>query len=155
MRGTMPPARQPSTFRFGEFEVSLRSGELRKSGRIVRVQQQPLRLLRVLLEHSGEVVTRDELRNRLWPGEDFGDFDQAVNAAVAKLRSALGDSADNPRFIETIPKLGYRFMPEVIREYPETDEVLESIESDASQPEPLKSPAAPDQGRSVRKMGIV
>ena len=151
----MSPARQPSTFRFGEFEVSLRSGELRKAGRIVRVQQQPLRLLRVLVEHSGEVVTRDELRNRLWPGEDFGDFDQAVNAAVAKLRSALGDSADNPQFIETIPKLGYRFMPEVIREYPETDEVLESTESDASHPEPLKSPAAPYPGRSIRKMGIV
>src|SRR3569833_3107258 len=90
MRGTMSPEGQPSTTRFGVFEVSLRSGELRRSGRIVRIQQQPLRLLRVLLEHPGEVVTREELRNRLWPGEDFGDFDQAVNAAVAKLRVHWG-----------------------------------------------------------------
>jgi TolB-like protein/DNA-binding winged helix-turn-helix (wHTH) protein/Tfp pilus assembly protein PilF len=106
--------------RFGIFEVSLRSGELRKAGKLVRVQQQPVRVLTVLLEHAGEVVTRDELRNRIWPGENFGDFDQAVNAAIAKLRSALGDSADSPRFIETVPKLGYRFIPEVTAEYEES-----------------------------------
>ncbi len=98
----------------------MRSGELRKAGKLVRVQQQPLKLLGFLLEHAGAVVTREELRSRLWPGESFGDFDQAVNAAIAKLRSALGDSADNPRFIETIPKHGYRFIAEVVREYPES-----------------------------------
>ena len=142
MRGTMGPDRQPSTMKFGVFEVSLRSGELRKSGRIVRVQQQPLRLLRVLLEHSGEVVTREELRNRLWPGEDFGDFDQAVNAAVAKLRSALGDPADKPQFIETIPKLGYRFISEVSFEYPERAETPERIEPAAPKPEVLDQPTS-------------
>ena len=105
--------------RFGVYDVSLRSGELRKAGKLIRVQQQPLKLLRILLEHPGQVVTREELRNQLWPGESFGDFDQAVNAAIAKLRSALGDSADNPRFIETIPKLGYRFIAEVVVEYAE------------------------------------
>ena len=116
--GIMEPQRQPSTVRFGVFEVSLRSGELRKAGRLVRVQQQPLKLLRILLEHPGEVVTREELRNRLWPDDSFGDFDQAVNAAIAKLRIALGDSADSPRFIETLPKLGYRFLPDVKLDYP-------------------------------------
>ena len=75
----------------------MRSGELRKAGKLIQIQQQPLKLLKVLLEQPGEVVSRDELRSRLWPGESFGDFDQAVNAAIAKLRSALGDAADNPR----------------------------------------------------------
>jgi TolB-like protein/DNA-binding winged helix-turn-helix (wHTH) protein/Flp pilus assembly protein TadD len=74
------------------------------------VQQQPLRLLEILLERPGEVVTREELRSRIWPNESFGDFDQAVNVAIAKLRAALGDSADNPRFIETLPRRGYRFI---------------------------------------------
>ena len=99
--------------RFGIYEMSLQSGELRKGGVRIRVQQQPLKLLEVLLERPGQVVTREELRNRLWPNESFGDFDQAVNIAIAKLRGALGDSADNPRFIETLPKRGYRFIAEV------------------------------------------
>ena len=79
----------------------------------IRVQQQPLKLLELLLERPGEVVTRDELRSRVWPNESFGDFDQAVNIAIAKLRSALGDSAENPRYIETLPKRGYRFIADV------------------------------------------
>jgi len=77
------------------------------------VQQQPLRLLETLLERPGEVVTREELRSRIWPNESFGDFDQAVNVAIAKLRGALGDSADNPRYIETLPRRGYRFIADV------------------------------------------
>jgi TolB-like protein/DNA-binding winged helix-turn-helix (wHTH) protein/Tfp pilus assembly protein PilF len=77
------------------------------------VQQQPMKLLEILLEHPGEVVTREELRSRVWPSESFGDFDQALNIAIGKLRSALGDSAENPRFIETLPKRGYRFIADV------------------------------------------
>jgi len=77
------------------------------------VQQQPMKLLEILLEHPGEVVTREELRSRVWPSENFGDFDQALNIAIGKLRSALGDSADSPRFIETLPKRGYRFIADV------------------------------------------
>src|SRR6202044_4004834 len=73
----------------------------------------PMKLLEILLERSGEVVTREELRSRVWPDESFGDFDQALNIAIGKLRSALGDSADNPRFIETLPKRGYRFIADV------------------------------------------
>src|SRR5580704_9821279 len=107
---SLPPN---SVVRFGTYEVSLQSGEVRKSGLRIRVQQQPLKLLEVLLEHPGEVVTREELRSRVWPNESFGDFDQALNIAIGKLRSALGDSAENPRFIETLPKRGYRFIADV------------------------------------------
>ncbi|PYX47217.1 MAG: hypothetical protein DMG79_14540 [Acidobacteria bacterium] len=107
---SLPPN---SVVRFGTYEVSLQSGEVRKAGLRIRVQQQPIKLLEVLLEHPGEVVTREELRSRVWPNESFGDFDQALSIAIGKLRSALGDSAENPRFIETLPKRGYRFIADV------------------------------------------
>src|ERR1700733_5898193 len=109
----MERSRPNSVVRFGTYEVSLQSGEVRKGGLRVRVQQQPMKLLEILLERPGEVVTREELRNRVVADENFGDFDQAVNIAIAKLRSALGDSAESPRFIETLPKRGYRFIAEV------------------------------------------
>ena len=109
----MNSSRHTTLVRFGTFEMGLQSGELRKAGARIRVQQQPLRLLEILLEHPGEIVTREELRTRIWPNESFGDFDQAVNVAVAKLRAALGDSADNPRYVETLPKRGYRFIADV------------------------------------------
>jgi DNA-binding winged helix-turn-helix (wHTH) protein len=109
----MEPVRPTSVVRFGTYEVSLQSGEVRKAGLRIRVQQQPLKLLEILLERPGEVVTREELRSRVWSDESFGDFDQAVNIAIAKLRNALGDSAENPRFIETLPKRGYRFIADV------------------------------------------
>jgi TolB-like protein/DNA-binding winged helix-turn-helix (wHTH) protein/Tfp pilus assembly protein PilF len=98
---------------FGAYEVSLQSGEVRKAGMRIRVQQQPMKLLEILLERPGEIVTREELRRRVWPNEGFGDFDQALNIAIGKLRSAFGDSAENPRFIETLPKRGYRFIADV------------------------------------------
>src|SRR5580692_10346473 len=98
------------TIRFGAFEADLHSGEVRKSGNRIKLQEQPFKVLQVLLEHSGDLVTRDELRSRIWPEESFGDFDHAVNVAVGKLRTALGDSADNPLFIETVPRRGYRFV---------------------------------------------
>jgi TolB-like protein/DNA-binding winged helix-turn-helix (wHTH) protein/Flp pilus assembly protein TadD len=109
----MEPLKPNSVVRFGTYEVSLQSGEVRKSGLRIRVQQQPMKLLEVLLERTGEVVTREELRSQIWPNESFGDFDQALNIAIGKLRSALGDSAENPRFIETLPKRGYRFIADV------------------------------------------
>src|ERR1700746_2469692 len=102
-----------SVVRFGTYEVSLQSGEVRRAGLRIRVQQQPMKLLQILLERPREVVTREELRSRVWPNESFGDFDQALNIAIGKLRSALGDSVDNPRFIETLPKRGYRFIADV------------------------------------------
>src|SRR6478609_8536259 len=109
----MEPLRHTSVVRFGTYEVSLQSGEVRKGGVKIRVQQQPMKLLEILLERPGEVVTREELRGRVGADESFGDFDQAVNIAIGKLRSALGDSAENPRYIETLPKRGYRFIAEV------------------------------------------
>ena len=109
----MESLRHTPVVRFGTFEVSFASNEIRKAGVKVRVQQQPMKLLEILLERPGEVVTREELRSRICAEEGFGDFDQAVNIAIAKLRHALGDSAESPRYIETLPKRGYRFIAEV------------------------------------------
>src|SRR5271154_1519519 len=113
LKCAMESLRPNSVVRFGTYEVSLQSGEVRRAGLRIRVQQQPMKLLEILLEHPGEVVTREELRSRVWPSESFGDFDQALNIAIGKLRSALGDSAESPRFIETLPKRGYRFIADV------------------------------------------
>jgi TolB-like protein/DNA-binding winged helix-turn-helix (wHTH) protein/Tfp pilus assembly protein PilF len=96
--------------RFGPFGFDPRTGELYREGRRIRLQDQPSRVLALLIEHSGELVTRDELRNKLWPHHTFVDFDHGVNIAVNKLRDALGDAADKPRFIETLPRRGYRFI---------------------------------------------
>ena len=112
-KGGMEPLRPTSVVRFGTYEVSLQSGEVRKAGLRIRVQKQPMKLLEILLERPGEIVTREELRSRVWTSESFGDFDQALNIAIAKLRTALDDSAENPRFIETLPKRGYRFIADV------------------------------------------
>ena len=101
---------QNGTIRFGPFEADLHSGEVRKAGARIKLQDQPFRVLQILLERPGDLVTREELQTRIWPTESFGDFDHAVNVAVGKLRSALGDSADNPSFIETVPRRGYRFV---------------------------------------------
>jgi TolB-like protein/DNA-binding winged helix-turn-helix (wHTH) protein/Flp pilus assembly protein TadD len=109
----MTPLRPTSVVRFGTYEVSFQSGEVRKAGLRIRIQQQPMKLLEILLERPGEVVSREDLRSRIWPNESFGDFDQALNIAIAKLRSALGDAAESPRFIETLPKRGYRFIADV------------------------------------------
>lgn len=98
------------TVRFGVFYADLRTGELRKQGVPIRLQEKPFQLLLALLEHPGDVVTRDELQRRLWGDQTFVDFDRSLNIAVAKLRSALGDSAESPRFIETLPRRGYRFI---------------------------------------------
>lgn len=135
----MDALRHISGARFGTFQVSFDAGEIRKEGLRIRVQQQPLKLLQILLEHPGEVVTREYLRSRLWANESFGDFDQAVNIAIGKLRNALGDSADNPRFIETLPKRGYRFIAEVsvLRSHDRAGG-LATISS-GSPPEPLAS----------------
>src|SRR2546426_6752352 len=96
--------------RFGTFEVNPRSGELRKGGVRIKLHGQPFEVLAMLLERRGQMVTREELRLRLWPTDTFVNFDHGVNTAINKLREALGDSADNPRFVETLPRRGYRFV---------------------------------------------
>jgi TolB-like protein/tetratricopeptide (TPR) repeat protein len=96
--------------RFGEFELDVRSRELRRGSACTRLQEQPLEILRLMLERPGEVITRDELRQRLWPDGTFVDFEHSLNAAIKRLRAALGDDADRPAFIETVPRRGYRFV---------------------------------------------
>ena len=111
--GKAPMQNSPSssqTVRFGAFELDLRAGELRKQGVKIKLQEQPFQILSMLLEHSGQVVTREELRSNLWPSDTFVDFDHSLNKAINKLREALGDSAESPRFIETLAKRGYRFL---------------------------------------------
>jgi DNA-binding winged helix-turn-helix (wHTH) protein len=105
--------RSRSILRFGVFEVDVRAGELRRQGVRIKLQEQPFHVLTVLLQRPGEVVTREELRNQNWPADTFVDFDNSLNTAINKLREALGDSADNPRFIETLPRRGYRFVTPV------------------------------------------
>src|SRR5258708_781793 len=108
-----PEAQAPSILRFGVFEVDLRSRELRKQGVRIKLQEQPFHVLTVLLQRPGEVVTREELRSQNWPADTFVDFDNSLNTAINKLREALGDSAESPRFIETLPRRGYRFIAPV------------------------------------------
>jgi DNA-binding winged helix-turn-helix (wHTH) protein len=104
----MQPA--PQSGRFENYTLDLRAGELHKSGHKIKLQEQPLLILAMLLEHPGEVVSREELRQRLWPRDTFVDFDHSLNTAIRKLRQALNDEADEPNFIETIPRRGYRFV---------------------------------------------
>lgn len=107
------------SFRFGSFSLDIRAAELHINGTKVKVPEQPFQVLTALLEHPGDVVTREELRQRLWPADTFVDFDHSLNAAVKRLREVLGDSAENPRFIETLPRHGYRFIAPVERVNPQ------------------------------------
>ena len=130
-----------SLYRFGPFQVNSDSGELWKNGNRVKLQEQPFRLLVILLENAGEVVTRDDLRHRIWRDDTFVDFDSSLRVAVGKLREALGDDAENPRYVETIPKRGYRFLaPEI---YPEVAHGNGELGASPSSAET----AAPDDGR--------
>src|SRR5467141_3058066 len=99
--------------RFRVFEVDVRARELRKQGVRIKLQEQPFHILTVLLQRPGEAVTREELRSQNWPANTFVDFDNSLNTAINKLREALSDSADSPRFIETLPRRGYRFIAPV------------------------------------------
>src|SRR5215475_11406330 len=105
--------------RTGLYAIDLACPELRKDGVRVPLQEQPFRVLSLLLERPGELVTRDELQTKLWPAHTYVGFDEGINTAIRKLRSAFGDSADNPRFIETLPRRGYRFIAPV-QEVPKT-----------------------------------
>src|SRR5215813_10069644 len=111
----MPPV---ARYKFDDFEADLRAAELRRNGARLKLQLQPFQVLIALLERPKEVVTREELRQRLWPQDTFVDFDHGLNTAMVKLRDVLGDSASSPKYIETIAKCGYRFLgdPEPIQE---------------------------------------
>jgi DNA-binding winged helix-turn-helix (wHTH) protein len=114
-------------FRFSVFEVDFESGELRKQGRRIVLHEQPFQALILLLEHPGEVVTREQLRLRLWPVDTFVEFDKNLNTTISKVREVLGDSAVHPRFIETLPRRGYRFLAPV-------EEVLATKQPEAEAP---------------------
>src|SRR6267378_3676100 len=114
------------TIRFGVFEVDLRAGELRKHDVKIKLQEQPFQILQILIENPGEVVTREEFQKRLWPSDTFVDFEHGLYNAIKRLREALGDSADTPRFIETLSKRGYRFIAPVNGGYQVERPVAES-----------------------------
>jgi DNA-binding winged helix-turn-helix (wHTH) protein len=107
------PQGNRNVVQFGVFELDLRAGELRKSGVKLRLQGQPFQVLTLLLERAGDVVTREELRQKLWPSDTFVDFDHSLNTAINKVREALGDSASSPRYVETLARRGYRFIAPV------------------------------------------
>jgi DNA-binding winged helix-turn-helix (wHTH) protein len=119
MASTKPNLR---AVQFGVLELDLKAGELRKQGIKIKLQAQPFQVLRVLIEHAGEVVTKEELRQSIWPSDTYVDFDHGLHSAITRLREALGDSPENPRFIETLPRRGYRFIapsrPSAIRPGP-------------------------------------
>jgi DNA-binding winged helix-turn-helix (wHTH) protein len=110
--------RARTTIRFGIFDVDFRAGELRRRGVKVKLQEQPLQILQILLERPGEVVTREELQQRIWPADTFVDFDHGLNNAIRRLREALGDSADTPHYIETLARRGYRFIGSLVAANP-------------------------------------
>ncbi|HUI75335.1 MAG TPA: winged helix-turn-helix domain-containing protein [Candidatus Acidoferrum sp.] len=128
---------------FAAFEVDLQSGELRKSGLKIKLQEQPFQILALLLEHPGQVVSREEIRQKLWPADTFVDFDHSLNSAVKKLRQALGDDAVNPRFVETLPRRGYRLIAPVAL----------GIHAPREQVEALPSPESKIVGR-YRYLGL-
>jgi len=140
----MPGTLASNMIRFGVFEANLDTGELRRNGARVKLQDQPFQLLALLLARPGEIVTREELRAQLWSDDTFVDFDHGLNAAVRRLRDALGDSADNPRFVETLSRRGYRFVAPV---QPKTNEAKE-----VEQKDPQESTAASSSGRYWREV---
>ncbi len=135
---------------FGPFEADLNAAELRKGGTRIRLQEQPFKILTLLLLRPGEVVTREEIRKALWGEDTFVDFERGLNKAVNRLRDSLVDSAENPRFIETLPKRGYRFIAPV--------EVV-GVDTDKrrlvdSEPEPIQVPAESTKSKLRRKPGV-
>jgi DNA-binding winged helix-turn-helix (wHTH) protein len=133
------PQNNSKIARFGVFELDLSAGELRKNGRKLRLQEQPFQILALLLERAGDVVTREELRQKLWAADTFVDFDHGLNTAVNKLRELLGDSASSPRFIETLARRGYRFIAPVQSET-------------QSRAQPAPQPSAPAEQESQQKV---
>src|SRR6202020_2204098 len=131
--------RQVRLLRFENFEVDLRTGELRKAGVKQKFGGQPFQVLSILLEQPGDVVTREELQKRLWP-DTFVDVDHNLNTAINKIREVLGDSAESPRFVETLPRRGYRFIGELERPVSPVEEPVVTV--------------APDRGSDSRKLWL-
>ena len=142
MRDYDPAMATPRRYRFGPFELDPRSGELRGIGGLVRLQEQPLQTLLFLLERPGEVVTREELRHRLWPDDTFVDFEHGLHAVVSRLRDTLGDPTEKPTYIETLPRRGYRLLVPV-----DTDEATAGMAAGATAVVAAGSIGAGSRGR--------
>ena len=162
----MQPAVSSPSLRFGAYSLDLRAGELRKGGSKIRLQEKPLRVLALLTEHQGELVTREELKRRLWPEDTFVDFETGLNTAVSKLRDALSDRSDKPRYIETIPRRGYRFIVPVERPLAATDDAPrlessatlrrgETIEIALEPDAPTAAAEAPAKAQEPRKRMLI
>ena len=141
--------RQFRLVRFGDFEVDLRSGELRKAGVKLKFGGQPFQVLAILLERPGDVVTREELQKRLWP-DTFVDVDHNLNTAVNKIREVLGDSAESPRYVETLPRRGYRFIGEL---EPPVEPVVPVVTVEPDHGSALSSNVVEDRRRRSRHLG--
>jgi DNA-binding winged helix-turn-helix (wHTH) protein len=138
--GVVPaPQKSGRVIRFGVFEADLTEGELRKSGIKLRLSGQPFQVLAVLLERAGEVVTREELQQKLWASDTFVDFDHSLNTAINRVRDVLGDSASNPRYVETLARRGYRFIAPIQSESPQAPEVR--LAAPPAGPVPQTAPA--------------
>jgi DNA-binding winged helix-turn-helix (wHTH) protein/predicted Zn-dependent protease len=145
---TFPKAAPPTVLHFGVFELDLDAGELRKAGSRLRVQKQPFEILRILVQRPGEIVTREELRTEVWSADTFVDFDNSLNTSINKLRDVLGDTSSSPRFIETIPRRGYRFIAPVRgRELPAPPA---QVSAPSIPPPPIPPPAIPPAARRTR-----
>jgi DNA-binding winged helix-turn-helix (wHTH) protein/tetratricopeptide (TPR) repeat protein len=158
MQSTPTQTSNPRRIRFGIFEADLTAGELRRGGSRIRLQEQPFQILAMLLERPGEIITREDLRSRLWPGDTFVDFEHGVNSGVARLRDALGDSADSPHYIETLPRRGYRLLvsvegsPQAVQANPAVNDGSSPIDP---QPAPLALPGvAPAQFAWRRSLAL-
>src|ERR1700723_1709515 len=138
------PATASARLRVGEFEVDLRCGEVRRNGDKIKLQQRPFQILSALLERPGDVVTREEIQQKLWPTDTFVDFEHSINTAVNKLREALGDDAENPRFIATLPRHGYCLIAPV-----------EVAETNGACPEPDAAPMDPAGRSSSKRRSVV
>ncbi len=153
----MTQQEQPARFRFDCFELDLRTSELRKEGRRVKLQDQPMKLLALLASRAGELVTRGEIQEALWSDSHFVEFEHAINTAMRKIRDALGDDLEKPRFIETLPRKGYRFLPpvELLRKEDGKTNALEAAFPEVQQPtEVAQRPDTPSEQEFALSRGI-
>lgn len=156
----MPPSnprsnREVRLLRFGVFEVDLNAGVLRKNGARIRLQEQPFQVLTALLQNAGQVVTREDLREKIWPADTFVDFDHSLNTAVNKIRESLGDSASSPRFVETLARRGYRFIAPVDTISQASTASAIAAETKDSETADLEPPLHPDLHVPVPRRGLV
>src|SRR5512133_72528 len=142
--------------RFGPFVLDVHSGELHKNGSKLKVQPQPIQVLTILLEHPGELVTREEIRTRIWPSDTFVDFEHGLNTAVKKLRQALGDESETPAYIQTLPRRGYRFTGSLEEDEEYRPQLINSVSerTSADAVDLAPSPPRPNYQKSVVTVGL-